>query len=109
MSLKYSETNKIDRMIKDLKSDETVTSGHTTVDEIVTALKTLKERKKKKQGEWVWEEDWTPSTPAGPAECNYAGWVCSECGKFSDEYADRDDPNEKPTYKHCPNCGIEMK
>lgn len=56
MSLKYSETNKIDRMIKDLKSDETVTSGHTTVDEIVTALKTLKERKKKnKENKTYWK------------------------------------------------------
>lgn len=102
--------NSIDRIINDLKSSETTIGGCTTVNEIVIALNSLKEREK--QGEWVWEEDWTPSSPAGPAECNYAGWVCSECGGFPDEkqkYAEWDDPDEKPTYKHCPNCGIEMK
>lgn len=111
MLLKYPETNTIDRMIKDLKSNETIIGGCTTVDEIVTALKSLKEHKK---GEWVWEEEWTPSTPAGPAECDYAGWVCSECGEFPEASAavgflEWDDPDEKPTYKYCPNCGIKMK
>jgi hypothetical protein len=101
------DTNTINRMIKDLKSKETIIGGCTTVDEIVIALKSLKERKK---GEWIWEEEWTPSTPAGPAECDYAGWVCSECGESQDEYGlGWDDPDEKPTYKYCPNCGIEME
>lgn len=61
-----------------------------------------------KTGHWKWEEDWTPSTPAGPAECNYAGWICSECEESPDEYTDWDDPDEKPTYKCCPNCGAKM-
>lgn len=63
----------------------------------------------RKKGHWKWEEDWTPSTPVSPAECNYAGWVCSECGEFPDEYTDWDNPDEEPTYEYCPNCGTKME
>ena len=57
-------------------------------------------------GEWIWEEEWSPSIPMSPRECQYAGWVCSRCHEFptDDEWDD-----EKPTFNYCPNCGAKMK
>ena len=60
---------------------------------------------------WVWYEDWTPSTTDSPAECQDAGWYCSNC-KWSPNQElsiEFDTPEDKPKFKYCPNCGLFVK
>lgn len=60
------------------------------------------------QGEWIWEEDWLSSTPDNPAECQYAGWVCSQCHEFPTEDDKWSCEDSKPQLDFCPNCGTRM-
>lgn len=60
---------------------------------------------------WNWYEDWTPSTPDGPAECQDAGWYCSNCNwspnkELGIEFESSDDI---PKFNFCPNCGLPTK
>lgn len=58
---------------------------------------------------WQWFEEWTESTPDGPAECTDAGWRCHKCGFSLNEISYCfDDPNEPPRIKYCPECGRPM-
>lgn len=66
-------------------------------------------------GEWRWHEEWSESTPDGAAECQSAGWLCSECGTNLGEYLTEcgehcyfDNADEKPKVKCCPHCGATM-
>ena len=58
--------------------------------------------------QWIFADEWIPSSPDGPAECQWAGWICSNCGSFPTDNADWDDPQEPPKLKFCPNCGSPM-
>lgn len=67
-------------------------------------------------GRWMWNEDWTPSTTDNPAECQYAGWECSNCKIDLADYLSFtigeilyvDDQERPPQIKVCPNCGAHM-
>lgn len=59
---------------------------------------------------WEWFEEWNPSTPDHPRECDDCGWRCSRCktaladavGVYWDNYF------EEPKINYCPNCGAKM-
>ena len=59
---------------------------------------------------WEWFEEWSPSTPENPRECDDCGWRCGRCkaaladmvGGYWDDYY------EEPKLNHCPNCGAKM-
>lgn len=58
---------------------------------------------------WEWFENWTESTPDGPAECMDAGWRCAKCGFSLNEISHCfDDPDTPPPLKYCPECGKKM-
>lgn len=59
------------------------------------------------EAHWVFGEEWSPSTPAGPAECEWAGWVCGNCQEFPTD-DDWDDPDAPPKMEFCPHCGYKM-
>ena len=67
-------------------------------------------------GRWEWFEEWRESSPDGPAECQNAGWQCSECKIDLAEYLSEtlgepvycDDPDRYPTINRCPSCGAKM-
>ena len=61
--------------------------------------------------EWVWYEEWSPATIDGPAECIDAGWYCKNCGWNPSIELNLyfDNPEEKPKFNCCPNCGADMK
>lgn len=67
-------------------------------------------------GRWEWHEEWRESSPDSPAECQNAGWECSECKIDLSEYLSEtlgetvycDDPDRYPTINRCPNCGARM-
>ena len=61
-------------------------------------------------GWWEWFEEWNPSTPDHPRECDDCGW---RCGKCKTSLADMvggywDDYYEEPKLNYCPNCGAKM-
>lgn len=60
--------------------------------------------------EWVWYEEWSPATIDGPAECIDAGWYCKNCFWSPNQELDLyfDNPEEKPKFNYCPNCGADM-
>lgn len=60
-----------------------------------------------KEARWFFEEEWSPSTPDGPAECEWAGWVCGNCREFPTD-DDWDDPDAPPKMEFCPHCGYKM-
>lgn len=68
-------------------------------------------------GKWEWYEEWKECTTDSPAECQCAGWMCSECGIDLAEYLEEttheivylDDPEWQPKIKFCPNCGTRME
>lgn len=63
-----------------------------------------------RHAEWEWFEEWSPSTPDNPRECEDCGWQCSRCetaledmvGGLWGEY------ENKPDLKYCPECGAKM-
>lgn len=61
-------------------------------------------------GRWEWFEEWYPSTPDSPIECEDCGWRCSECQTALEDmvYGIFDDPYDVPKLKFCPNCGAKM-
>lgn len=59
------------------------------------------------EAHWVFGEEWSPSTPAGPAECEWIGWVCGNCQEFPTD-DDWDDPDAPPKMEFCPHCGYKM-
>ena len=66
---------------------------------------------KQSVGEWEWFEEWNPSTPEHPRECDDCGWRCGECKTALSDIVGGywDDPDEKPNLNFCPNCGAKMK
>ena len=62
------------------------------------------------QGEWEWFEEWSPSTPEHPRECNDCGWRCGKCNTAWEDMVGGywDVAFEKPTLNFCPNCGVKM-
>lgn len=68
-------------------------------------------------GKWKWYEEWSPSNPNGPAECQCAGYECSVCGISLSEYLSEslgeiihaDNFEETPQIAHCPSCGAVME
>jgi rubredoxin len=68
-------------------------------------------------GKWKWYEEWSPSSPNGPAECQCAGYECSVCGISLSEYLSEalgeiihaDNFEETPQIAHCPSCGADMR
>ena len=67
--------------------------------------------RKQSEGEWEWFEEWNPSTPEHPRECDDCGWRCGECKTALADIVGGywDDPDEKPNLNFCPNCGAKMK
>ena len=63
-----------------------------------------------RHGLWEWFEEWLPSTPDHPAECQDCGWRCSECKTALEDIVGGywDDIYEKPMINYCPNCGAKM-
>lgn len=63
-----------------------------------------------RHGRWEWFEEWYPSTPDSPIECEDCGWRCSECQTALEDmvYGIFDDPYDVPKLKFCPNCGAKM-
>ena len=63
-----------------------------------------------KHGRWEWFEEWNPSTPDHPTECEDCGWRCGECKTSLDAVVGGywDDPDDEPKLKYCPNCGARM-
>lgn len=64
-----------------------------------------------KEGEWEWFEEWSPSTPEHPRECDDCGWQCGKCKTALTDAVGGywDDPLEKPNLNFCPKCGAKMK
>ena len=67
--------------------------------------------RKQSVGEWEWFEEWNPSTPEHPRECDDCGWRCGECKTALADIVGGywDNPDEKPNLNFCPNCGAKMK
>ena len=64
-----------------------------------------------RHGKWEWFEDWNPSTPDHPTECEDCGWRCGKCKTALEDVVGGywDDPDEEPTLRYCPNCGAKME
>lgn len=67
--------------------------------------------RKQKKGKWEWFEEWNPSTPEHPRECDECGWQCSECKTALEDVIGGywDDPEAIPNLNFCPECGARMK
>ena len=67
--------------------------------------------RKQGEGEWEWFEEWSPSTPEHPRECDDCGWRCGECKSALADMVGGywDDASEKPKLEYCPNCAAKMK
>ena len=61
-------------------------------------------------GRWEWFEEWSPSTPDAPRECESAGWRCGRCKNALEDMVGGywDNPDEEPNLNYCPNCGAKM-
>ena len=61
-------------------------------------------------GRFEWFEEWSPSTPDHPAECQDCGWRCSECKTALEDIVGGywDDIDREPMINYCPNCGAKM-
>ena len=57
--------------------------------------------------EWVWDGEHTPSSPNGPMEWDWFGWVCAKCREFPTD-DDWDNPEEPPKMEYCPHCGRKV-
>lgn len=62
------------------------------------------------KGRWEWFEEWLPSTPDHPRECDDCGWRCGKCKRALEDMVGGywDIPDEKPELNYCPNCGAQM-
>jgi hypothetical protein len=66
-----------------------------------------------RHGRWTWYENRSESTTEGPAECQEAGYCCSECRADLSEYLSgalnetvyADNALNVPKIHFCPNCG----
>ena len=60
--------------------------------------------------EWEWFEEWRPSTPDAPWECEDCGWRCGKCKDALEDMVGGywDNPEEKPKLNYCPGCGAKM-
>lgn len=60
--------------------------------------------------EWEWFEEWRPSTPEAPRECEDCGWRCGKCKDALEDMVGGywDNPEEKPKLNYCPHCGAKM-
>ena len=67
--------------------------------------------RKQSVGEWEWFEEWSPSTPDHPRECDDCGWRCGKCKTALEDIVggEWDDPDKKPNLNFCPECGACMK
>lgn len=62
-----------------------------------------------RHGQWEWFEEWFPSTPDHPTECEDCGWRCSECKTaLEDIVSGYWDDIIEPMINYCPNCGAKM-
>ena len=63
-----------------------------------------------KHGQWEWFEEWIPSTPDHPKECEDCGWRCGKCKTALEDVVGGywDDPFETPMINYCPNCGVKI-
>lgn len=63
-----------------------------------------------RHGRWEWFEEWFPSTPDHPTECEDSGWRCSECKTALEDIVSGywDDIDIEPMINYCPNCGAKM-
>ena len=61
-------------------------------------------------GRWEWFEEWYPSTPDHPMECEDYGWRCGECKTSLEDMVGGcwDDSDDEPKLNYCPNCGAKM-
>ena len=61
-------------------------------------------------GQWEWFEEWYPSTPDHPMECEDYGWRCGECKTALEDMVGGcwDDSYDEPKLNYCPNCGAKM-
>ena len=62
-------------------------------------------------GRWEWFEEWYPSTPGHPMECEDYGWRCGECKTALEDMVGGcwDDPDDEPKLNYCPKCGAMME
>ena len=63
-----------------------------------------------RHGRWEWFEEWNPSTPDHPRECEDCGWRCGKCKTALEDVVGGywDNPDEEPKLRYCPNCGCRM-
>lgn len=59
---------------------------------------------------WEWFEEWNPSSPDHPRECDDCGWRCGHCKTSLADMVGGywDDFYETPKLSYCPNCGAKM-
>lgn len=86
--------------------DETCEDAFTEIDNAPTV-----DAEPVKHGRWQWYEEWNPSTPDNPRECEDCGWSCSHCKRELEDVVGGywDNPDESPDLPYCPNCGAKMK
>ena len=80
------------------------------VDALQIAIAPTIEAEFVRHGRWEWFEEWLPSTPDHPAECQDCGWRCSECKTALEDIVGGywDDIDREPMMNFCPNCGAKM-
>ena len=81
------------------------------VDVLLLGEPTIDPESLRPQGEWEWFEEWSPSTPEYPAECDDCGWRCGRCKTALEDMVGGywDDAFTRPMLDYCPNCGAKMK
>lgn len=83
-----------------------------TIAEAICKLADLEERGAVEvvHGRWEWFEEWNPSTPDHPRECEDCGWRCSKCKTALEDVVGGywDNIDEEPKLNYCPNCGAKM-
>ena len=64
-----------------------------------------------KWGHWEWFEEWNPSTPEHPRECDDCGWRCSNCKTALVDIVGGywDNPDDTPKLNYCPECGTKIR
>ena len=110
---KYIDADKLSRFIRDtrLKLPHDVRDFFTRDSMLlnfqqIVDCEPAADVKEVQHGQWVWYEEW--GFDGEVHECEEAGYICSNCKQPLDERLFFDDPDEKPPYKYCPNCGACM-